>query len=295
MTKHITVGYDGTSSSSEAVRWAAAEAAARGVALRVITCFDMPPVDATWGYSVADTIAAQENQAADHCAAMVASIRRFQPGLEVEPYVGPGPAAPVLVAEAQATDNELTVVGASGHHGASAFWLGSTPRRVIRQSSAPLVVVRGRATGAHPDRVIVGIDGSESADNALRWAEAEAARHGAQLVLVHGWSYPYLAIDAVTNQSRDLTRIDAACVLERVEQASRGRFGDEVTACLIESTAADALLHTATDGDMIVVGSRGRGALTSVVFGSTVNAVLEHAAVPVAVVHPVPQDRREVA
>ena len=42
MTKQITVGYDGSVPSSEAVRWAAAEATVRGARLRIVSCFEVP-------------------------------------------------------------------------------------------------------------------------------------------------------------------------------------------------------------------------------------------------------------
>jgi nucleotide-binding universal stress UspA family protein len=44
------------------------------------------------------------------------------------------------------------------------------------------------------------------------------------------------------------------------------------------------LLETVRDGDLVVVGSSGRGALATGIFGSTVNAVLDRSSVPVVVV-----------
>ena len=53
---------------------------------------------------------------------------------------------------------------------------------------------------------------------------------------------------------------------------------------LVESSSASALLDTVRDGDLLVLGSRGRGAVASRLFGSTVNSVVDQAAVPVVVV-----------
>jgi nucleotide-binding universal stress UspA family protein len=39
-------------------------------------------------------------------------------------------------------------------------------------------------------RYVVGVDGSEGSRAALRWAAAEAARHGAELEVVHAWQPP---------------------------------------------------------------------------------------------------------
>ena len=53
---------------------------------------------------------------------------------------------------------------------------------------------------------------------------------------------------------------------------------------MAKSGPVQALLQTIRDGDLLVLGSRGRGTLRASVFGSTVNSVLDRCAVPVAVI-----------
>ena len=101
---------------------------------------------------------------------------------------------------------------------------------------------------------------------------------------MHGWAYAYAPDDARSAQARELTEIDAACTLDRSVEAARARCGIDVTGCLVENSAVTALLETARDGDLLVLGSRGRGALRSRLFGSTVNSVLDTCPVPVIVV-----------
>jgi nucleotide-binding universal stress UspA family protein len=283
MTKYITVGYDGTTPSTEAVRWAASEAASRSAELRIVSCYDLPVSgDAMVGAFPAEACVSLLADVETRLEAIKQSVIAEHHDLDVSTVASPGPASSVLVREAGPDD--VVVVGASGHSGAAAFWLGSTPRSLARHASCPVVVVRGAATRGKPDRVLVGIDGSPSADEALEWAGDEADRHGVPLVVVHGWHYPYLVSGTSTAQGRDLTEIDAACVLERGVEMARERCATDVTGRLIEASPATALLDAARDGDLLVVGSSGRGALSATFFGSTVNSVLEQAAVPVVVV-----------
>ena len=46
MSDQITVGYDGSDTASDAVLWAANEAAKRKVGLRIVSCYDIPSMGA---------------------------------------------------------------------------------------------------------------------------------------------------------------------------------------------------------------------------------------------------------
>lgn len=283
MTKQITVGYEGSGPSTEAVFWAAAEAKARGVRLRIISCYKIPfAADAATGWTPTETY----EDLLDGCRGSLAEMRDIvataMPGVDIDVLASAGPASQVLVQDSEPDD--LVVVGASSHAGAAAFWLGSTPRYVVRHSPCPVVVVRGAASRGRPDRIVVGIDGSPASNRALRWAGNEAQLHGIALLVVHGWMYPYLAIDASSSQARDLTNVDAACILDRAVESAREEFGVEITGELVEAGPVTALLEAVHDGDLLVVGSRGRGALAASLFGSTANSVLDHCPVPVVVV-----------
>jgi nucleotide-binding universal stress UspA family protein len=204
------------------------------------------------------------------------------PEMQLKTVTSAGPASIALLDDLTAGD--LLVVGASSHHGRAAFWLGSTPRSVIRHSPCPVVVVRSSASRGRPDRIVVGVDGSAPSLDALRWAADEADRDRVPLLVVHGWWYPYLFAEESQSQAHDLTEVDAACVLDRAVELARELCGSEVTGHLVESGPASALLDSVRDGDLLVVGSRGHGAIMAGLIGSTVNSVVERSAVPVVVV-----------
>ena len=286
MSETVSVGYSGSDTSAQAVTWAATEAAARGAALRIVTCVEMPVVsgEAALGWNSGAAYEAIREASVSTSDAMAGKVRAEHPELTITSEVIPGPAASALLTDTAATD--LIVVGASNHDGAAAFWLGTTPRQLVHNSPCPVAVIRGAATRGTPDRIIVGIDGSETSDAAVVWAADEADRHGVNLHLVHGWSYAYAPVDASANQARDLTEVDADCTLNRSLELARERCGATVTGQLVETSAVSALLDAVRDGDLLVLGSHGRGGLRARLLGSTVNSVLDAAAVPVVVVRP---------
>ena len=283
MNDHIVVGYNATPSSTEAVLWAADEAAMRKSTLRVVSCYEIPVAGAMAGpwltASVYDTIMDCTNEQAE---AIKASLATSHPELAIDVVVSAGPASSSLLDELEHAD--LLVVGSSGHQRTASFWLGSTARSVARHSPCPVAVVRGAASRGRPDRIVVGVDGSVPSGEALMWAADEADLYGVGLTVVHSWHYPYIGLDTEGSQARDLTQIDAACVLEESVEAARERCGVDVTGLLVDDSPASAVLGAVRDGDLLVLGSRGHGALTSGLIGSTVNSVMDLVAVPLIIV-----------
>ena len=283
MTKQITVGFDGSTPAVEAVTWAAAEAKARGATLRIVSCYEIPLAgDAIGGWAGTEAYATLMDASRDALAEMKHSVGTWAPEVQIITEPSAGPASSALVENVEPDD--LVVVGASGRRGAKAAWLGSTPRHLVRHSPCPVVVVRGSASRGRPDRIVVGIDGSPSSERALQWATDEADLHQVGVLIVHSWLYPYLAVDTASSQARDLTNVDAACLVERAVESARERSAAEIDSQLVEGGAVTALLETVRDGDLLVLGSRGRGAVKANLFGSTVNSVLDRAEVPVVVV-----------
>lgn len=281
MRKKVTVGYDGSKPSTDAVLWAAAEAAASGVALRIVSCYSLPLAgDPISGWAATELCVTMHEDCQNKLAAIERVICESYPTLDVMTEACMGSPTQALSDNVDADD--LVVVGSSSHHGAAAFWLGSTPRYLVRHSPCPVVVVPAGAT-TRPRRIVVGTDGSEASQQAVKWAGREAELHEIDLLIVHAWEYPYLATDSTT-QGRDLTNIDAGCLIESVVGSARELFGVTVIGQLVEGSPATALLASAREDDLLVLAASGRGALAGNLFGSTVNTVLDRCPVPVVVV-----------
>jgi nucleotide-binding universal stress UspA family protein len=283
MNAQVTVGFDGSPASRTAVRWAGNEASTRVAALRIVSCYRLPLAGDSayaWTPSMAYEGLLESADASMHEVADEVHARH--PDLEILTVPSAGPVGPILVDESAPGD--IVVVGASTHSRTAAVLFGNTAHYLVRRSPCPVAVVPAAATLGGPDRVVVGVDGSDDAMEALLWAGEAADRYGVALTVVHAWEYPYRPVDPPSMQVRDLMRIDAARVLQSAVTVVRDRFGAAVQGELVEASPAAGLIDTVRDGDLLVLGSRGRGAIRSAVFGSTVNSVLDSTAVPVVVV-----------
>jgi len=143
--------------------------------------------------------------------------------------------------------------------------------------------------GTVKDRVVVGVDGSASSDDALRWAAREADVHGDVLEVVCCWTYPAMVTMAPYRPPlSDQVFADAArqVVKESIERVLGGRADQmDVVAEVVAGPASQRLVELSQDAAMLVVGCRGRGGFTGLLLGSVSQHVAEHGNCPVVVVH----------
>jgi len=152
-----------------------------------------------------------------------------------------------------------------------------------------------------PGLITVGVDGSATGREALRFALDEASLRGAQLRVVHVWSIPPLTatgvslVPAFDLLQAELSEAAAASLDADVEQVGGNESAVEIGRHVVRGDAAGTLVDLSSEADLLVVGSRGRGALAGSVLGSVSRACLQHASGPVAVVHVAhPGDRSRV-
>ena len=139
------------------------------------------------------------------------------------------------------------------------------------------------------ERIVVGVDGSETAELATRWAAAEARRRGASLELVAAWEVPTNTYGfGLAPITEDVVKGLMQAAEENVGRAIdvvRTEAGDiDVTTSVAEGQAARVLLDAAEDADLLVVGSRGLGGFRELLLGSVSQQCTHYAACPVVIV-----------
>jgi len=143
------------------------------------------------------------------------------------------------------------------------------------------------------DVIVVGVDGTASGDAALHWACEEAARLGSSLTVVTAWfANPALVSNYAHRGTEELLHVteDQAATTQRaaVDRVRGDRSEVEVSAQVVSGAPGEVLVRSARDARLLVVGSRGVGALRAAVLGSTSRYCATHAPCPVVVV-PGPQ------
>ncbi|MET9232223.1 universal stress protein [Lentzea sp. NPDC003310] len=137
----------------------------------------------------------------------------------------------------------------------------------------------------HRNVVVVGLDGSESARGAVRWAAVEAARRGASLRIVH--AEPPLPVEALdpSGSARRALHEEAVRWVQSAIAAAGESAPDVGVQVRIEIGSASRLLERESrSAALVVVGSRGLGGFAGLVLGSVAVTLSCHAFCPVVVV-----------
>ncbi|MDT4958024.1 MAG: hypothetical protein QOD31_1823 [Pseudonocardiales bacterium] len=130
--------------------------------------------------------------------------------------------------------------------------------------------------------IVVGVDGSDSSADAVRWAGAQAKLTGAPLRAVASWRWPNYVnrippgVDLAADTAQTLHEVVSTALADRPDVA--------VTEHVIEGPAGPALLSQAQDASLLVVGARGRAAFPGMLLGSVAEYCVRHGKCPVVVV-----------
>jgi nucleotide-binding universal stress UspA family protein len=137
--------------------------------------------------------------------------------------------------------------------------------------------------------VLVAIDGSPDAEQALMQAIDLAECEHTRLTLFSAAAPPGASYAGVSGEVVATLVHDSQVEAEALLRAAAARVPDQVsvTTVLSRDPVRPALLQQIKAGrhDLVVLGSRGRGALRSVLLGSVSHYVLHHSPVPVLIMH----------
>jgi nucleotide-binding universal stress UspA family protein len=195
-----------------------------------------------------------------------------------------------IVSYVEDHDVDLVVAGTHGRRGLQRFLIGSVAEEVLRTAPCPVLTVRGEqevAPAWSVRNILVPMDFSDAALDALRHAKELALTYGAQITLLH-------AVEEVVYPSAygvEPANLPGPQVIDRVEanlaELARTEVGYEhVTVEAKVGYAPSTILDYADshEVDLVVIATHGRTGLERMLLGSVAERVVRRSPAPVFVV-----------
>ncbi|UCE16586.1 MAG: universal stress protein [Candidatus Bathyarchaeota archaeon] len=196
-------------------------------------------------------------------------------GIEVDArIVEYGDPAETILRLAKDEEYDLVVMGNRGETEAEVFSLGSVAEKVSRHAECPVLIVKQKTKLS---KILVAIDGSESADKALEHAVQLAKKNKAKMTLLN------VQESRIFGLKPEVTKE----IGERILSSARAKVrGVEFNTQLESGNLAETIIEIAEKGnyDLIVVGSRGLSGVKRFFLGSISDDVSHHAKCSVLIV-----------
>ncbi len=134
--------------------------------------------------------------------------------------------------------------------------------------------------------IVVGVDGSETSKDALRWAARHAKRDDVPLRVILACRIPnsFYGGGVPGTIERDLEGEAQTTLNELVAEVVGADGPTQLTAEAIEGHPAPELVKASESAELLVVGNRGRGAFAGMLLGSISDYCVRYASCPVVVV-----------
>ena len=291
MFKTILVPLDGSELAEKALPYAkllAQKSSGRIELVRAVEVHAAMPHD-----GIEKTLEARQ-LAATELAAIAAELRRDGPETAEHVYDGEPVKAIELAAEASGAD--CIVMATHGRSGLARWAFGSVAERVLRLGGLPVLMIpahpEGILQGDGSGTVMVPLDGSPLAEEALEAAKDLAHLVGASLTLIQVIEPPNMAYAAESMGYYPIIDLDA-CVADAKPYlvGVAARLAPEALEVNIEAVVGYAAativkLAAAKQATFIVMASHGRTGLARAILGSVAMGVVQRSAIPTLIVRP---------
>ena len=306
LCNNIIVPLDGSKLSAQALPAARLMANATHAPVTLVRSFGRIPhwyADTERGRFSAAMAAGER----DRTLADLAGIKRRMKHWGVEPPIfveaHEGPAHEAIISLADRDPHAMIVMSTHGRGGLSRMLTGSVTARVVRAVSNPTLIVRCNKSDCpvvprHVDNILVPLDGSSFAENALPYAGGLAAAFGARVTLFRAtpnvdyfranadWAHFSGAAGFRRNDPFEMSSQLAEASREylwRKADALRARFPIfDVTVQNSLEHPPEAILKLAgqLENGLVVMATHGRRSVGRALFGSVADHVVRHSGSP---------------
>lgn len=299
MFRNIMVPVDGSSFSREAVTQGLRLASLYGATLRLVKVATNPPFS-----TGAEAVALDSRASEDHHAAELANLYaiaaecRAHSTINVTASLERGPIVDALCGYAHRNSIDLIVMRSQARSGIARIWFGSVADGLIRESGVPVLVVRppsigtGLEKGLSYKKILVPLDGSVLAEQALPRAISLARFEGSSLVLAL-----IVPPDRAPTKGSLVSAIGPASANDVSAAESYlgsivAKYGAGLKIATRVAIAADIptaiqRVAQAEEVDLITMATRGQGLLARTIGGSVSDRVMRESVSSTLVMHPV--------
>jgi nucleotide-binding universal stress UspA family protein len=131
-------------------------------------------------------------------------------------------------------------------------------------------------------RIVVGVDGSEHSNTALRWALKEAECHSGTVTAVLAWQVPFLSFPGAFDRD-ELEKAYKNFLIETVSAISP-RPAVPLETLVAEGDPTESLVEASRGANLLVLGTRGRSAFAGLLLGAVSQGAAATAHCPVVLV-----------
>jgi nucleotide-binding universal stress UspA family protein len=295
MSRRILVPIDGSPFSERALTLAVPLAQQHDASLVLMLANPLPPrVEDSPAAPVRDL--SGERDVREHLRAQLERVARrvaTRDGVTTATQFREGPILDEIEAAIDDVSAAMVVMATHGRGGVSRLWLGSVTDALLRRCTVPVMVTRTArkwtlTTATEPffPRVLVAVDGSPLAEDALERAISLLGESTGEFVLVRVEDAPIAAVSS-TWISEATLRVREG-YLEPLAERFRSPQRTIRTRAVVHHDPARAILDLAKEEHAfaIALATHGRTGVRRAVIGSVADKVIRGASVPVLVCPP---------
>jgi nucleotide-binding universal stress UspA family protein len=276
------VGVDTTDDNQAAIRWAAEVARRDSLLLEVVHV-----VDEAWRGSPFYTPAEVERAVHGVIAGAVEAIQSDYPDVTLIRCPMFGSTTQKLRSHAEGA--VLLVLGRGGESPMLRRLLGSVSAAIGNQPTIPTAVIPGGWVAEEhvSEPIVVGVDGSPTSLDALKYAIELTDHTSAAVRVVQAWAPDplFATLEFSVREALASWRDKAESLVRTAALPWRDKYPDlEITVCVRQGHTVGVLVDESMRAQLLIVGAHPASTLRAFAIGSTTDGVLRHARCPVIVV-----------
>ncbi len=196
----------------------------------------------------------------------------------------------------------LIVMATHGRSGMTRWALGSVADKVVRATTRPVVLTRGKDSLPETrekgilNKILIPLDGSRNAEVVIPYIEELAARLKVEVILLQALVSGYQTLSDYVALTEEQLKSDKAAAIDHLDKIAAQlkkksiTVTTEVRLIIQEARAADEIIDFAGQirADLIAMSTHGRSGVRRWVFGSVAERILREGNIPLLLVKPQP-------